>query len=124
MRPGWGWATAGSLHKAGDDQLLALMQACGVYRVGGNGVACTRAGGRPAYETAAHNDKFWSGSRKSIRSDARGALKCVAYIGAQKTSRLPTGLGRERGVREHAAMPYVHAVPTTIHQGQAMYVTP
>ena len=73
------WATAGTLRKAGDDQLLALMQARGVYRVGGNGVAFQLAGQRHTYGASSSALRRFVGRDVFITLDPAHCECCHAY---------------------------------------------
>ncbi|MBU0717153.1 MAG: DDE-type integrase/transposase/recombinase, partial [Planctomycetes bacterium] len=84
------WATASSLRKAGDEQLLALMQARGVYRVGGNGVAFQLAGSRHSYGATSSALRRFVGRDVFITLDPAHCECCHAYT-ADPQSRVYIG---------------------------------
>lgn len=73
------WATADSLRKAADKQLLALMQSRGVYRVGGNGVSFRIAGKTVGFGAGSAALRRFVGRDVFITLDPSDCSCCYAH---------------------------------------------
>lgn len=108
------WRTARSLRRAGDDELLFLMQARGVYKVGPNGVAFKIGGVKLRYG-AGHPALYrWSGRAVFITQDPNDLTTCCAFTADRDNRRFIARLEANRRISPMATVEELREANATI----------
>ncbi len=98
------WRTARSLRRAGDDELLFLMQARGVYKVGPNGVAFKIGGVKLRYGAGSPALYRWSGRSVFVTQDQSDLTACYAFTADRDNRRFIARLEANKRISPMASV--------------------